>query len=579
MLLSRLMIYHHQEHRLTVSPPQTRPTSSHTIDSGILTDNGSTNSGLRRANSMVGKQIRSKLLPHDNDPDYPPRFLPLGDLESIMCEGVVGEIITDALQVTKTDAIEMKKKICGKRSEPRRIKILATLILIEKVKHIRRFLDHDVWDDDLPLSPNFSDPIFQSWKPGHVESFCNRQYVVLAPIFDFTTMEHNNFVLNSRMPFLERLVWERRGAHGTISKVRIHQDHQFWNPNSAPKHDRACFAIKKFQDPIEFKKERQALERFSLPNKGHDHLVQLLLSYQLREEFFMIFPWAQGNLAEFWKKNSSNPASRHDSSWFLQQCLGLAGGLRKVHNDTSWPPGHGSNKSGSRNQGRHGDIKPENILFFPETGTARGRLVIADFTLMRFHSVGTVNYTEAGNVGFSETYYPPEVDVGSGTSVSQKYDIWTLGCVYLEFITWYLIGYKAIREDCFTDPDGKCLESFALLRSKNDKKHGVPTNRFFTQPDGSGAKWIRMLHGSRHGSEAVDDFLDLVEEHMLVAVPDGRWPMDKVYTELARILQRCEHDDPYWQWDKSRSIHNDDNFPPEFNDQVYLFFPTELTTC
>ncbi|WAO87251.1 Protein kinase domain-containing protein [Fusarium falciforme] len=578
-----------EEHRLTVSPAQTRPTSSHTIDSGILTDTGSTNSGLRRVNSMVGKQIRSKLLPDDKDPEHPPRFLPLGDLESIMCEGAVDEIIADALQLTKTDAIEIKKKICGKRSEPRRIRILATLILIEKVKHIRRFLDHNVWDDNLPLFPDFSEAVFQGWKPGHVESFCHRQYVVLAPIFDFTTMEHNKFGLNHRMPFLERLVWECRGAHGTISKVRIHKDHQFWDPNSAPKHDRTCFAIKKFQDPIKFEQERQALERFSLPNKGHDHLVRLLLSYERGDEFFMIFPWAQGNLAEFWKKNPSNPASRHDSSWFLQQCLGLAGGLRKVHNDNSWLLRHGSNGDASqsdfRNQGRHGDIKPENILFFPETETARGRLVVADFTLMRFHSMDTVNHTEAGKVGFSETYYPPEVDTGPGTIVSQKYDIWTLGCVYLEFITWYLIGYDAIREDYFTDPEGKRLESFTLLRSKNDKKHGVPTNRFFTQADGSGAKvkdsvkeWIRMLHAIRHCSEAMDDFLDLVEEHMLVAVPDGRWPMDRVCTELAKILERCEDNDVYWHWEKSRPIHSDDNFPPEFNEQSTQYSRVSKTT-
>lgn len=202
----------------------------------------------------------------------------------------------------------------------------------------------------------------------------------------------------------------------------------------------------------------------------------------------MIFPWAEGNLAEFWKGCSSDPGSRHDSFWSLQQCLGLAGGLRKVHNDNSWRLRHGSNKFGLRNQGRHGDIKPENILFFPGTGTARGRLVVADFTLMRFHSVDTVNYTQAGKVGFSETYYPPEVDDSSGASVSQKYDVWTLGCVYLEFITWYLIGYDAIGKDYFTDTDGKRRESFTLLRSKHDKKHNVPTDRFFTQADGSGSK-------------------------------------------------------------------------------------------
>ncbi|KAI8680664.1 Protein kinase domain-containing protein [Fusarium sp. Ph1] len=374
-----------------------------------------------------------------------------------MTERAVDDIIVNALRITETDAIDIRKKICGKRSEQRRIKILATLILIEKVKHILRFLEHDVWDEDLPL---FSDSaVFKGWKLGHVESFCHKQYVVLAPVFDFTTMKHNKFGLSLRMPFLERLVWESRGAHGTISKARIHQDYQFWDPGSASEHDRSCFAIKKFQDPIKFEQERKALERFSWPNKGHEHLVWLLLSYEQGHELFMIFPWAQGDLVDYWEKNPSNPTSRDDFYWFIQQCEGLARGLCKVHKDGSWPPRCGSSgdtsESDARNRGRHGDIKPENILWSESEGTSRAHLVVADFTLMRFHFVDTVDYTEASKVGFTGAYCSPELEAGSHTIVNQKFDIWTLGCVYLEFITWYLIGYDAIRGDYFKTPTGK----------------------------------------------------------------------------------------------------------------------------
>lgn len=89
-----------------------------------------------------------------------------------------------------------------------------------------------------------------------------------------------------------------------------------------------------------------------------------------------------------------------------------------------------------------------------------------------------------------------------------------------------------------------------------------------------------MLRGIRHCSEAVEDFLDLVEKHMLVAVPDDRWPMDKVCTELARISKRCENDDAYWHWDKPRSNRNYGNFPPEFDDEeVYFYFTTRPAIC
>ncbi|KAL2689151.1 hypothetical protein Neosp_003203 [[Neocosmospora] mangrovei] len=554
---------------------------------------------------MAGKQIRSKLLPRDKDPDYPPKFLPLGDLESIMSEGAVDEIIVDALGITEANAIEIRKQICGNRSEPRRIKILATLILIEKVKHIQGFLKHDVWDDELPLPFDVDHAVFQDWKEGYVDSFCYRQYVVLAPVFDFTTMKHKKFGLSLPMPFLERLAWELGGAHGKISKVRIHQDHHSWDRDSvrrliierctgthtvqASEHDPPCFAVKRFQEHSKFKQERQALERFSLPNRGHDHLVRLLLSYERGGEFFMIFPWAQCNLVDFWRKSPSNPKSRDDTCWFIQQCRGMASGLRKVHNDGSWPPRCDSRGDTSqfdfRNRGRHGDIKPENILFFPKVETTPARLVIADFTLMRFHSVDTVDYTTASGVGFTGAYCPPELEPGSHSIVSQKYDIWTLGCVYLEFITWHLIGYDAIREDSFKSRTGKLLESFDIVRLNDHKKHGFSTNTFFNQTNGSGAQvktsvWIRMLHKNPYCSEAMDHFLNLIEEHMLVPMPEGRYSMDQVCTELTKISLRCQSDDGYCYVDSVDDPgcpSKDDEFPPEFtneqashNDPFYL---------
>lgn len=345
----------------------------------------------------------------------------------------------------------------------------------------------------------------------------------------------------------------------------------------------------------------KALERFSHPNKGHKHLVRLLLSYELAGEFFMIFPWAQGNLAQFWETNPSNPESRDDLSWFIQQCQGMANGLRKVHKDNSWPPRRCSIGDTSlvdaRNRGRHGDIKPENILFFAEAGQARGHLVIADFTLMRFHSMDTVDCTEASKVGFSRTYCPPEVEAGPRTSVNQKYDIWTLGCVYLEFITWYLIGYDAIRKDCFKSPSGELLESFNMVRLNDDKKHGVHTDKFFNQTDGSGAEvknsvvkvsrsrlwafdywanhhqWISMLHGKQHCSRALHDFLDLVEKRMLAPLPNDRCSMAQVDAELTKILNDCQDDQKCHVGDP-RLISNNENFPPKFTKQVYYSFTT-----
>lgn len=233
-----------------------------------------------------------------------------------------------------------------------------------------------------------------------------------------------------------------------------------------------------------FNKERAALLKFSRENSGHKHLIKLLLSYQIKDSLYMIFPWAHGNLAEFWKRYPSKPFGK-DSFWLIQQCFGLSDGLSKVHGYSQHLHGYGHEESmpdmNAANRGRHGDIKPENILFFREPESDRGHFVVSDFTLMRFHSDDTINKTAANMVGFSTAYCPPEVQHGSKTFVDQKYDIWTLGCVYLEFITWYLLGYDAIRGRYYKTSSGDLAESFQTLR-QND--HGGSDATYFSHVPG-----------------------------------------------------------------------------------------------
>ncbi|PNP58333.1 hypothetical protein THARTR1_01848 [Trichoderma harzianum] len=302
-------------------------------------------------------------------------------------------------------------------------------------------------------------------------------------------MKHYQWSRLLRLPFLEPLKWEKGGAHGQVAKVKIHPQHQAWKTPSSSSAQTSCFAVKKFiaqdtQGVANFNMERAALLRFSKQNSGHKHLIKLLLSYQIEDRLYMIFPWAHGNLAEFWKRYPSKPSGR-DALWLIQQCFGLSDGLSKVHGYNQRLPRYGHEEDMAdmdvANRGRHGDIKPENILFFLGPESDRGHLVVSDFTLMRFHSEDTINKTAANMVGFSTAYCPPEVQHGSDIYVDQKYDIWTLGCVYLEFITWYLLGYDAIRGRSFKTSSGDILQSFQTMR-RND--HGGSDDKYFSHVPG-----------------------------------------------------------------------------------------------
>ncbi|KAK1471155.1 protein kinase [Colletotrichum tamarilloi] len=158
----------------------------------------------------------------------------------------------------------------------------------------------------------------------------------------------------------------------------------------------------------------------------------------------MLFPWAKSNLKEYWVRN--RPLAMPESlQWLAAQCRGLAEGLQKIHRS---PSEHATDF------GIHGDIKPENILLFQNERYPDGILVISDFGFTRFHGRDTRSNKPA--VGYSPTHRAPEVDMDLHHPISRSYDIWALGCVFLEFITWYLTG-----------PDGVSTE-FVKRRVRDD---------------------------------------------------------------------------------------------------------------
>jgi serine/threonine protein kinase len=143
--------------------------------------------------------------------------------------------------------------------------------------------------------------------------------------------------------------------------------------------------------------------------------------------------------------------------WFSEQCLGIAQGLREVHSARQ-PDSKYANDSGDQLHGRHGDLKPENILWFKNRQSktnsgSRGVLRISDFGLTQFHRDESKSGIDAETVGNSPTYRAPEYDITK--TVSQTYDIWALGCVLLEFATWFLLGWSE-------------FEAFSISRQEED---------------------------------------------------------------------------------------------------------------
>ncbi|KAF5676582.1 kinase [Fusarium heterosporum] len=368
-------------------------------------------------------------------------------------------------------------------------KIFVILLLIKKASIITAFIHNGICDDDLPLrrafepgsskwkavrenGEDFLFPGFQDLKKGFYVKFIETQWLVLAPYFDPVSEAKEPQILKDAQipPFTSwyRIPDEQQGGYGEIIKACIHSSHHGFNRTSTDDDSHTTFAVKliRKQQSINPKKEASILRKFR--DERHEHLISILAIYIQHGEYHFIFPWAIANLHGFWKDVHPHPSpdeAEVDLSWMAAQCQGLAEGLSFIHryetssfgslvHPDSMPIATETLKKTESGQmklrlfGRHGDIKPENILYFPRHDRdLRGTLKITDFGCTDFSTKKEVNSKRLESMPNSPTYRAPKTDIPSDdTSISASYDVWTLGCVYLEFIIWWLGGWTLVED-------------------------------------------------------------------------------------------------------------------------------------
>ncbi|KAK8040029.1 hypothetical protein PG993_008440 [Apiospora rasikravindrae] len=505
-------------------------------------------------------------------------FLPQDKLFSIVNDLAIQCILRETFSMEPERANdERHDQICGDEHQTSRRMVFTILVMEDQVKHIDDFISNKIYDINLPISwegSNGNNSIrvrrtkgsesntkssFPNWKVKHLRRFCDDQYHVITPFLHVSNKEVYFYKMEPqiRLPFTD---WElkKKGGYGAISRVKIHKAHHgFSSSTSAMKSDaEPVFAVKSvFTTDFErYAKEVSVLQRFSGSQRGHPHLVRLLMAFKHGMRLHLLFPWASGNLFDLWQKYQNPKQSSETVRWLIDQCSGLAGGLAKVHHHDSWPLDH----NGRQDQlGRHGDIKPLNILWFEKfdgpTHQQKDHLVIADFGLTIFHSSsGNTEPTAANRLkGCSRTYRPPEVDLGDGR-ILQRYDVWSLACLYLEFLTWYLLGFKKT----YNETPGSDPVTFADHRILGDE---TDEDKFFTIRPDSGSnggaheavvkpqvkKWISQLRDLENCPQCLVDFLDYIQSRMLLPVDFQRADMKDVNSQLAKIKDRCETSPDY----------------------------------
>ncbi|KAL2822811.1 kinase-like domain-containing protein [Aspergillus cavernicola] len=522
-------------------PPGTRPTTSppppppplikkESGSSGSENDSGS-NTALKRLQEC----LKSSRVPSSIDKRQ--TFVPESSLLRLVIENLK-EILREE-SIVDAERVEPTAQLISQRA----VKLFAILVDIKKERHITQFLDEGIHDDNLPfMRPTMfkksastlltkqgeSMRTLKDWDSQSTYNFETKQYRVLSPIF--RTGEHYELHTLDILPFIEPDTESnykpfRAGGYGEVTQELIHPDHHAFGDPSERKE--LVVADKRMFHDTDFEPERTVYR--ALGKSKHPHVIDLLFTYRKGDRqrggsiCHLVFPWADGNLKDYWEKYPMPSLSPQFLLWWLKQMVGIASGLAFFHKFTDA-------KIGNPRYGRHGDIKAQNILWFEGLDV----LKIADLGLASIRGIDSRSNVDPNTVTVSPTYSPPDVE--RRCQISRKWDIWSLGCLYVEAITHLLLGCEAI-------------EQFSEQRLRDSEFPELRTDPFYSSDYESVRPavfaWVDRLRRDSRCSTMMYDMLGLIMNEMIVIQPENRSSSKTIFRKLDRILNHACQDNDY----------------------------------
>ncbi|KAG7144967.1 hypothetical protein HYQ46_006292 [Verticillium longisporum] len=134
----------------------------------------------------------------------------------------------------------------------------------------------------------------------------------------------------------------------------------------------------------------------------------------------------------------------------------------------------------------------------------------------------------------ARTYRSPEADTPH-SDISSAADIWSLGCMFLEFATWQLLGWDAVEEDfpqarLEAEPDGGVIVDAFFIRHRDGRIEVKPAVR----------RWVDDLMGRAGYSPFLEELLRLVVINMLCVDAAERDSAEDVSAKLKVMSDRCQ---------------------------------------
>ncbi|KAL3600107.1 hypothetical protein FPOAC2_04338 [Fusarium poae] len=348
-----------------------------------------------------------------------------------------------------------------------------------------------------------------------------------------------------------------------IYKLHAHQVLPFLKVVSDPKEGAFgrvyCVQVEKSHIDIGFLVERIAVKEIMNSIKQHEavaeawpnevrvlgktkslndpHLITCIAAIERGNERYLLFPWAQdGNLREYWETPSERFHAKDAITEALVQLKGLATALRHLHyfglREDGLPEDSDDLPTSLKDEYdqartdisiRHGDLKPENLLWFleetPDSKKTR-YLKIADMGIAKRHVVATqdrgcLTSTRYGTI----LYEAPEAQTSS-SGRSRQYDVWSMGCITFEWVIWILYGNEQLKRFySHLKSNGNEFTPYYQLDAryipKTAKVHHAVVH------------WMSHMmtkHSELQEESAIRDLLELVKDRLLVVPLPARRP-------------------------------------------------------
>ncbi|KAJ4302792.1 hypothetical protein N0V90_001683 [Kalmusia sp. IMI 367209] len=497
------------------------------------------------------ERLEAELVPKDPTVPEHKRFFPYGRVALILDDESIEEVLHCWCPKCHTfrefSGIQTESLIAGitggeseSASGPQggAVHLFALLIYIGCPLLIDSFLRLNIGDDKLrdstaTFNAAFVQKIMGSDAhqrfPQLAQRFHWRKYQFFVPeIHDAEYMEYPE---NTILPFVNEVVLGHpsatgnvvaEGGHGKVYAFEISEGYGGFKEFPGARR----FARKElYANTPEYRFTAERTNLFAVKKLQDEHLVKILSAYKLGDVYNLVFPLAEANLHRY-LRDPQYRAFRGarcivgHSVW--KQLLGLAEGLYKVqhfHEDVI--------SSTDSKFGYHFDLKPANILV--EEGE---RLIITDFGQSFFKAANDVTDSRVSGMGGTEAYAPPELNDQS-LGLNRRYDIWSLGCIFLEVLVYVLTGTDGLLE-----LDRSRVSKGLAIRHIDDKFYGYDSLSGTCSLKSGILDQIETL--SRHLHDAAEKdffqkFLDLVL-HMLDVNPKTRFTSKNVFIYLSSIL-------------------------------------------